>query len=126
MVSVPRGTRISARKSSPTEKPVQRILRRVSEDQAFRFYRGIDEPIGESAVSLADLFKKIEKVDLRSLSFHQARGDFERWIREVLGDGALSLQIGRISKSICGEALRVEILRDIESRLNDFRVEKPS
>ena len=126
MVSLPGGARIGALQSSLSEKQIQSILRRVSEDQAFRFYRGIDEPIGEIATSLADMFKKIEKVDVRSLSFHQARGDFERWIRAVLGDGELSLRIGRIPKSICGEALRVKILRAIESRMNDFRVEMPS
>jgi hypothetical protein len=99
-------------------------LRRVPEDQAFRFYKGIDEPIGESAVSLADLFCKIAEVDLQSISFHQFRGHFERWIQEVLGDEELSLKISRISRRIC-KALRTEILRDIKSRMYNFRKTTP-
>lgn len=79
----------------------------------------------EMAVSLTDLFAKIERVDLQSVVFHQARGDFKRWIREVIGDRELATRLGRISQSLCGEALRVEILREIKTRMNQFRVANP-
>jgi hypothetical protein len=125
MVSVPSGTKIGARKSKITEKQIQTILRRVPEEHAFHFYRGIDQPLGESAVSLTDLFKKIEKVGVQSVAFHQARKDFEKWIREVLGDGELAMRLDRISRSLCGEALRAEILLEIKVRMNQFRVDTP-
>jgi hypothetical protein len=123
MVSVPSGTEIGGRKSSLNEKQIQKILRRVPEEQAFHFYRGIDQPINESAVSLTDLFKKIEKVDVQSVAFHQARKDFEKWTREVLGDGELATRLDQISPILRGEALRVKILREIKTRMNQFRVE---
>jgi hypothetical protein len=122
MESVPTGTRIGAGKSRLTEEQIQKILRRVREDQAFHFYRGFDQPMNEAAVSLTDLFKKIERVDVESVAFHQARGDFEKWVRAVLGDGELAMRLGRISHSSCGEELRVEILREIKARMNQFRV----
>ena len=125
MTSLPSGTRIGVRKSTINEKQIQKILSRVPDDQSFRFYRGFDQPMTETAVSLTDLFAKIERVDLQSVVFHQARGDFKRWIREVIGDRELATRLGRISQSLCGEALRVEILREIKTRMNQFRVANP-
>ena len=125
MLSVPSGTKIGVRKSSLTEKQIQKILRRVPEERAFHFYRGIDQPLIESAVSLTDLCKKVERVDVQSVAFHQARGDLERWIRDVLGDGELAMSFDRISPSLCGEALIAEILREIKARMNQFRVDIP-
>jgi len=126
MASRPSVSKPGVRKSSLSEKMMQKILKAVPEDKVFHFYLGIDKPLDAFAVSLSDLFKKLEKVEIQSISFHQARGDFEKWIRDILGDGELALSIARIPESIHGESLRVEILREIRARLNDFRVKVSS
>jgi hypothetical protein len=123
VVSVPSNTRMGFRKSDLAEDKIQKVLRRVPDELAFHFYLGIDKPMGLAAVCLVDLFKKIEGVDVDSVAFHQARGDFKRWIREVLGDAELAMRLDRISRSLCGEALRAEVLREIKTRMNQFRVE---
>jgi len=78
------------------EDSTQKILRTVVYDKAFVFYEGIGKPAGEFAISLSDLNEKINTISSQSLAFHLKRGDFENWIRETLGDGELSQQIGKL------------------------------
>jgi hypothetical protein len=94
-----------------------KILRTVSITEAFHFFTDIGQYDGKSATSLADFSEKLKTVPLKSIEFHFKRGDFERWIREMLGDEYLANGISRISKSIQGEALRGSIQRIVESRL---------
>jgi hypothetical protein len=108
MVSVPSNGRIGVKKSSLNKKEIQKILSGVPKNQVFYFYKGIGQPLEQTAASLTDLFKKIEKVELQSISFHQARGDFENWIRDVLGNGEVALRINRIQSKL-GEPVRAEI-----------------
>ena len=64
------------------------ILDKTSPERAFYFYSGIGQFTGLSSDSLADFRDKIRSVDIRSIQFHVARGDFEAWIRH-LGDTRL-------------------------------------
>ncbi len=45
---------------------------------------------GVSASSLKEFMEKIMEVNVKSLEFHQGRGDFEKWIAKVLQDVDLS------------------------------------
>jgi hypothetical protein len=67
----------------------------------------------------------LERVDLRSVNFHQARKDFETWIRDVAGDAELALRLNRFDKCLQGDVLRVEILRQLKLRLKEFKVALP-
>jgi hypothetical protein len=103
---------------------VSKILRNVPESQGFRFYLAVDEPTGETAVSLADFVDKLETIEVQSVNFHYPRKDFQKWIREVLGDVELALRLGRIGRvrlGIRGEALRSEILRIVKARLTELK-----
>ncbi|MFA7079513.1 MAG: hypothetical protein WC203_01280, partial [Candidatus Bathyarchaeia archaeon] len=51
-----------------------------------------------------------------SLGFHLYRGDFERWISEVVKDEALAVEIGRLKEdNLEGEAIRKELLKAIDT-----------
>jgi hypothetical protein len=102
------------------ETLISKILRRVSKRESFHFYRNVGDPTGETAVSLVDFLSKMKVVDVRSISFHFHRKDFEAWIKEVIGDAELALRIGRIQTVMQGEALRNEITRLVKARLNEF------
>ena len=101
-----------------------KILRTVTMTEAFHFFTDIGQYDGKSAVSLADFAEKLKIVQLRSIEFHFRRGDFERWIRETLGDEYLANGIGRIDKSDKGEALRTAIQRTVENRLRYLKQSK--
>jgi len=96
---------------------VSKILRTVSITEAFHFFTDIGQYDRKSANSLADFSENLKTVPLKSIEFHFKRGDFERWIREMLGDEYLANGISRIDKSVQGEALRAAIQRIVASRL---------
>jgi hypothetical protein len=124
LVSNPSAIRPTVRNPVVNKQLVAKILRNVPENKGFRFYLAIGEPTKEIAVNLDDFVEKLAAVDVRSVNFHYPRKDFEKWIREVLGDTELALRlvrIGRIRLGIRGEALRSEILRTVKVRLSELR-----
>ena len=126
MASNPSATGPAFKSSVLNKKPVSKILRNVPESKGFHFYLEVGEPTRETAVSLADFVEKLASVDVQSVNFHYPRKDFEKWIREVLGDAELALRlsrIGRIRLGIRGEVLRREIIRTVKVRLNELEVQ---
>jgi hypothetical protein len=81
---------------------------KVTPEWGFYFYEAFNKPLFEAAFNLEDLKKKMAKVPVSSLEFHQNRGDFARWIRDVFKETQLSDRIANISSN--GEALRLELL----------------
>ena len=81
---------------------------KVTSEWGFYFYEAFNKPIFEAAFNLEDLKKKIQKVSTLSLEFHQNRGDFSRWIREVFKETQLADRIAKMCST--GETLRLELL----------------
>lgn len=75
---------------------ITKILGTVTHDKAFFFYEDIGKPTGDFAISLSELCSKINTVNSKSLTFHLKRGDFENWIKEILGDSELPSRIGKL------------------------------
>ncbi len=108
----------------PIAIDVNKVLRTLSDQESFYFFRAVGHPLGEKAVSLADFAKKVEKIDNLSLAFHYYRGDFERWANDTLGDPVLAFKLsiqGRTTSK--EEELRDFIIRQVKSRFNEFKVD---
>ena len=91
---------------------ISRILRTLPREKAFYFFTSIGNYTGESASSLKEFMEKINEVNLKSLEFHLHRGDFEKWIAEVLEDNELAEEIGKLQKlNLTGNALRNQLYR---------------
>jgi hypothetical protein len=88
----------------PPESP----KKEVASEWGFYFYEDTDKPLYEAAFNPQDLREKIMRVPVASLEFHQKRGDFARWIRNVFNDIRLAEAIRKINK--VGEDLREELL----------------
>ncbi|MEM3576946.1 MAG: DUF5752 family protein [Candidatus Bathyarchaeia archaeon] len=87
-----------------------KILRTVPREKAFYFFTSIGNYTGVSACSLKEFLEKINEVNVKSLEFHLHRGDFEKWINEVLEDKELAEEIGKIQKmNLAGENLRNQL-----------------
>ena len=52
----------------------------------FHFCVDVGEYTGISAFSYEDFLKSVKKVKAKSLSFHLERGDFQKWVFDVLRD----------------------------------------
>jgi hypothetical protein len=74
----------------------------------FYFYEDIGKPLYESAFNPQDFKEKIKKIPVASLEFHQKRGDFARWLRNVFKEAQLADAIGQIDTT--GEDLRRELI----------------
>ena len=74
----------------------------------FYFYQDVGKPLFEAAFNLEEFWEKVKKIPVASLEFHQRRGDFARWIRDVFKETELAERIDRIYK--IGEDLRSELL----------------
>jgi hypothetical protein len=125
LVSKPSISKPGVRRSALSEDRISIILRSVSEQEGFHFYKAVGEPTGETAVSLADFAKKMGYVSVQSVNFHFYRKDFEKWIRDVIGDAELALRISRIRVDLKGEALRNEIIRVVKVRIGKLKAAQP-
>lgn len=96
-----------------------RILRTVSENEAFYFYEDIGKPTGENARNLIDFLEKIKSAKLETILFHHQRKDFKNWIEKTLGDSELAQKIEKIAPSH-DDKLRTQIQAIIEGRLKEL------
>jgi DNA-binding Lrp family transcriptional regulator len=102
-------------------KQVSHILRSVPSEEAFHFYKDIDQYLQIFANSLNDFCGKIQTIDVKSVEFHMPRGDFERWI-DSLGDSELGKKINHIrSMDLSGENLRKTVYETVKSRLEELK-----
>ena len=103
----------------------QRALKTVTrKEEAFYFFTGVGNFTGKLASSLTDFRDQLKTINIESVNFHYSRQDFEKWIKETLGDAELAKQISGI-KGLKGEALRGEILRKVDMRIKELKVQSP-
>jgi len=81
---------------------------RVAPELGFYFYKNIGESLSDAAFSLEDFHEKVKAVPIYSLEFHQKRGDFTRWIRDVLKKPTIADKVEKINNT--GESLREALL----------------
>lgn len=110
-----------AKKAVLDKTAVFRIMRTVPRHDGFHFFRGVGDSTGKVATSIADFGEKMREVDIRSVNFHFKRRDFEKWIRDIIGDAELSRRISRIRKDARGEKLRNEIIQIVKGRLEELK-----
>jgi len=75
------------------QREASRILRKLPEEQAFNFFTCVGNYTGECAASFEEFLEKIKEVDIKSLEFHLYRGDFDKWIAEILEDKELAEEV---------------------------------
>lgn len=109
------------------EKPelaVKRLLRRLPAGMGFTFSYEFARPSGLTVQSLQEFYSALKTIETTSISYHIERGDFKRWLSQVVGDEKLALQIAAISNSkrkLKGEALRKKVLSVTERRLKQLK-----
>lgn len=106
------------------EQMLGKIMRKVPQENAFYFYTMIDQPLGIYSDNIIDFCEKIRSIDIRSIEFHMARGDFESWIN-YLGDIELAERLKLVKETtLTGEVLREKIYAVLKSRCDELLKEK--
>ncbi len=83
----------------------------------FHFYGDIGDYIGISAASYEDFLTSIKLAKTKSLSFHIERGDFQKWVLDVLKDRKLAREIGKVkNQKLRGQAMQNRLYRIVSKR----------
>ncbi len=99
----------------------ERILETVPREKGFYFFTSLGNYTGESAISLKEFMQKINQVTPKSLEFHLYRGDFEKWITQVLGDEELVLELKKLQKAnLTGDTLRSRLYAIVSRNYNSL------
>jgi len=92
-------------------------LRVVPHAKGFHFYTAVGDYCGVSSHSLEEFADAVQYVCSEAIVFHFERGDFQSWIRDVIGDNELAKKLGDIK--MCERHLAAESCRkEIEERVN--------
>ena len=100
---------------------INKILRKVTVEEGFRFFREIGDYTGKVAMSLEDFAVDLRTMDLRSIEFHVQREDFEKWILNVLNDEELAKSLSKIRVEFQGEKLRNELVMVVTKRVEELK-----
>lgn len=111
------------KKSIKTNKKelAQKILREVPEFNAFYFFKDEGKYTGNYAISLIIFYNMLSKIDKESLLFHFRRGDYQNWIKTIIGDNYLANEIKKIDKTVTGNELLERLCKIIEKRLIELK-----
>jgi hypothetical protein len=102
--------------NSETKNP----LRVVPDVKGFHFYTGVGDYCGVSVHSLEEFADALQYVCSEAIVFHFERGDFQNWIRDVIGDNELAQAIDNIKtceRHLAAESCRKEIVERVSIRL---------
>jgi len=87
----------------------------------FHFCVDIGGYTGISAASYEDFLTGIKQVKAKSLSFHLQRGDFQKWVLDMLKDKKLAKEIEKVRKQkLRGQALRNRLYRIVYERRKEL------
>ena len=116
---------LEARILRELEKPehtAKRLLRRLPVGKGFTFFDDFARPTKLTVQSLSEFCSALKTKDAKSIRFHVERGDFERWLRQIVGDDKLADKIASISeKKLSGEKLRKRVLNAVKRRINKLQ-----
>jgi len=114
--------RIHLRLESP-ELRHKRALRRLPPEKGFTFHYDFSRPSSLTACSLQEFCSILKTVDARSIRFHMARGDFERWLLQVVDCRELAIEISKLRGIGDAELLRRKLLDAIERKIEELKRE---
>jgi hypothetical protein len=102
-------------------------LRVLPHPQGFHFYTAVGDYCGVSAHSLEEFADALQYVCSDAIVFHFERGDFQKWIRHVIGDAELAQSIDDIKmceRHLAAESCRKELVDAVRVRLLQLEAQK--
>jgi len=111
-------SRIRLKKAVKISKDMaMKVLSPILPQSAFYFYTDVGAPTGKAAASLEEFCNQLKTIGVTSIEFHMRRGDFENWVKNVLGDMELAARLERIKiLSLSGEELRTKVYDEVKTR----------
>lgn len=101
-------------------------LRVVPHSQGFHFYTAVGDYCGVSSHSLEEFAEALQYVCSEAIVFHFERGDFQKWVRDVIGDNEIARRIDNIkmcNRHLTGEGCRKELVDIVRVRMLQLEAE---
>jgi hypothetical protein len=111
-------------KSSNETKDPLRIITRA---KGFHFYTSVGDYCGVSVCSLEEFADALQYVCSDAIVFHFERGDFQNWIRDVIGDAELAQSIDDIKmceRHLAADSCRKELVDAVSVRILQLEANK--
>jgi hypothetical protein len=109
--------------SNETKDP----LRIIPHAKGFHFYTAVGDYCGVSACSLEEFANALQYVCSEAIVFHFERGDFQNWVRDVIGDNELVQRIDDIKmceRHLAADSCRKELVEAVRVRILQLEVAK--
>jgi len=108
-------------KTKPQDQPkAQKLLGSVPYEGGFHFYTALGKYTGITVNSLSEFAEKLQFVPVESVVFHFHRDDFQKWIRDVIGDEQLAKRLDELKhwpSWSSEENLRKELVKTVQKRI---------
>jgi hypothetical protein len=111
-------SKVTITKKQSLEKPKNlNLLNTVPFESGFHFYIKLGKYTGITACSIFEFAEKLQTVPIQSVTFHFQRQDFQKWLKNTVGDEELSKRIDQIKASSKNEDLRKELSKTVQNRI---------
>ena len=109
------------KKQSPAKPKGPNLLSTVPYEKGFHFFTELGKYTGITASSTVEFAEKLQIVPIKSVTFHFQRQDFQKWLRNTVGDEELAKRIDQIKAWSSHENLREELLKTVHTRIAELQ-----
>ena len=102
---------------------LQVLLASVPYEKGFHFFTEPGKYTGITAISLDELAAKINTVPVESVIFHFQRGDYQKWLIEVIGDEELAKRIDKIRETewASADSVRNVLFQTVQKAVSELK-----
>ena len=104
------------------EKPKNlNLLNTLSFENSFHFFTELGKYTGITASSTVEFAEKLQIIPIQSVTFHFQRQDFQKWLKNTIGDEELAKRIDQIKAGSQDENLREELFKTVHTRIAELQ-----
>jgi hypothetical protein len=109
-------------KNHPIEKQKNlNLLNTVKFENGFHFFTELGKFTGITATSTVEFAQKLQTVPIQSVTFHFQRQDFQKWLKNTIGDEELVTRINQIKAGFQDENLRKTLSTTVQNRIAELQ-----
>jgi alpha-amylase len=90
-------------------------------ENGFHFFTELGKYTGITACSTVEFAEKLEIIPIESVMFHFQRQDFQKWLRNTIGDEEIAKRIDYIKELPSNENLRKELFKTVHNRITELQ-----
>jgi hypothetical protein len=114
-------SKIAITEKQTVEKPKNlNLLNTVPFENGFHFFTELGKNTGITARSTTEFGEKLQIVPIQSVTFHFQRQDFQKWLKNTIGDEELAKRIDQINAWVHEENLRKELSKTVQNRITEL------